>query len=73
MKPTRGQKNVKKIFKAAGLLYPLLNFLSPKNVSTLENVGIAMIHAVEYGYKKHILENLDIAQLARSGLNNMSI
>jgi uncharacterized protein YbjT (DUF2867 family) len=67
MKPTEGQKNVKSIFKAAGMLYPLLKILSPKNVCTLEEVGLAMIHAVETGYPKKILGNRDIAQLAGNG------
>jgi uncharacterized protein YbjT (DUF2867 family) len=64
MKPTKGQKNVKPIFKVLGLLYPLWKVLSPKNVCTLEEVGIAMIQATRIGYAKQILENKDIAQLA---------
>ena len=70
MKPVKGQKNLKPIFKAAGLLYPLLKVLSPRNVCTLEDVGLAMIHAVEVGYQKQILENLDITQLAKTSLSN---
>jgi hypothetical protein len=64
MKPTKGQKNVKTIFKVLGLLYPVWKFLSPKNVCTLENLGLAMIKASLSGFSKQILENLDIAQLA---------
>ncbi|MGA3287222.1 MAG: NAD-dependent epimerase/dehydratase family protein [Bacteroidota bacterium] len=64
MKPTKGQKNVKPLFKMLGLLYPLWKVLSPKNVCTLEEVGIAMIQAARIGYTKQILENKDIAQLA---------
>ena len=66
MKPTKGQKNVKTIFKVLGFSYPVWKFLSPKNVCTLEEVGLAMIWAVRVGYSKPILENLDIAQLART-------
>jgi uncharacterized protein YbjT (DUF2867 family) len=66
MKPTTGQKNVKTIFKVLGYSYPLWKFFSPKNVCTLEEVGLAMIQAVRVGYSKKILENLDIAQLART-------
>ena len=66
MKPTKGQKNVKTIFKVLGFSYPVWKFLSPKNVCTLEEVGLAMIRAVRVGYSKPILENLDIAQLART-------
>jgi uncharacterized protein YbjT (DUF2867 family) len=69
MKPVEDQKNIKPILKAAVLLYPLLKFLSPGNVCTLEDVGLAMIHATQVGYHKHILENLDITQLAKISLN----
>jgi len=65
MKPNEGQKNIKPIMKAAGALYPIFKILSPKNVSTLEDVGLAMIHAAEIGYHKNILENTDIALLAK--------
>lgn len=70
MKPTEGQKNVKPIYKVAGMLYRLIKILSPKNVCTLDEVGLAMIHAVETGYPMKILENRDIAQLAGTGSSN---
>jgi uncharacterized protein YbjT (DUF2867 family) len=69
MKPTGGQRNVKAIFKMLGLLYPVWEVLSPRNVCTLKDLGLAMIRAVEVGYPKHILENKDIAQLAGTGLS----
>jgi uncharacterized protein YbjT (DUF2867 family) len=68
MKPTRGQRNVKVIFRTLGLLYPLWKVLSPTNVCTLKDLGLAMIRVVEGGSPKHILENKDIAHLARTGL-----
>ncbi|MGD1046880.1 MAG: NAD-dependent epimerase/dehydratase family protein [Bacteroidota bacterium] len=70
MKPVEGQKNIKPVFKAAGLLYPLLKFLFSGSACTLEDVGIAMIHAVEIGYHKQILENPDITQLARTRVSD---
>lgn len=66
MKPTKGQKNVKTIMKLVGYSYPLWKFLSPKHACTLEEVGVAMIQAVRVGYSKKILENPDIALLART-------
>ena len=69
MKPVESQKNVKTIFKVMAWLFPLWKFLSPKNVCTLEDVGLAMIHAVEVGYQKQILENTDITRLAKTGLS----
>jgi len=65
MKPVKGQRNVKPIFKVAASLFPLFKVLSPSNVCLLEDLGLAMINAVEFGYKKQILENKDITQLAR--------
>lgn len=76
MKPSKGQKNVKPIFKALGWFYPVWKFLSPKNVCTLEDLGVAMIKASMTGYSKPILENLDITQLAgntRKANNNKRI
>ena len=66
MKPNEGQKNVKPIFKVAGWLYPLWKLLFPKGVCTLEDLGLAMIHAVEMGYPKQILENKDITLFAKA-------
>jgi hypothetical protein len=67
MKPVAGQRNVKIIYKLLGSLYPLWKFLSPKNVCTLEEVGLAMIQVIIRGYPKPILENLDITRLAKTG------
>jgi hypothetical protein len=66
MKPIKGQKNVKTLYRLLGTLYPLWKFLSPKNVCTLEEVGLAMIQAVMVGNHKEILENMDIALLAKT-------
>jgi uncharacterized protein YbjT (DUF2867 family) len=65
MKPTEGQKNVKTIFKVLGFTYPIWKLLSPKNVCTLREVGLAMIQVSRVGYSKRTLENLDIAELAQ--------
>ena len=64
MKPTGGLRNANLISRMAGPLYPIWKALFPKYVCTLENVGLAMIHAAADGYSKQILENFDIAQLA---------
>jgi len=66
MKPTKGQKNVSLLMKALGSTYPIWKTLSPKNVCKLEELGLAMIQAARVGYPKRIIENLDIAQLARA-------
>ncbi len=64
MKPVQGQKNVKPIFRLAAWPYPIWKFLFPGTVCTLEDLGLAMIHAVQDGYSSPVLENSDIARLA---------
>jgi len=65
MKPFKGQKNVKNILKPLIFVIPLL---FPKKVLTLKQVGQAMVHAVQKGYPKTVLEIEDIKILAAAGL-----
>jgi uncharacterized protein YbjT (DUF2867 family) len=67
IKPAESQKNIKSIYKLAKILYPLFRVLSPKYACTMEDLGLAMIHAVTTGYSTRILENRDIALLAGGG------
>ena len=62
MKATKGQNNVKTIYKILG---PLLSPFFPAQTLKLKEVGLAMIHAVSKGYPKQILEVSDIAELAK--------
>ena len=66
MKPSKGQRNVKPLFRVLAWPYPLWKILFPRAVSTIADVGLAMINATLYGYSKKVLENLDIAQLAKA-------
>lgn len=66
MKPTAGQTNVKWYFFAVGWFYPVFHALLPNQVSTLQDVALAMINAVLKGYPKRILEVKDINALARA-------
>ncbi len=66
IKPIKGLRNAYKMSELLGLVYPLWRTLFPKYVCTLEDMGLAMIYAVRIGYSKQILENTDIAQLART-------
>jgi len=65
MKPTEGHRNVKWYYKFIGGLYPLLRVILPNQVSTLSDVGNAMINAVLKGYAKQILEIKDINALGK--------
>jgi uncharacterized protein YbjT (DUF2867 family) len=62
MKPFPGQKNWKPIVK---FLVRVIQFISPKSVLTLQEVGRAMINVVTIGYPKNVLEVSDIRQLAK--------
>lgn len=63
IKPTKGQKNVKLIFKVVAWPYPLWKLLFPRTVCMLQELGLAMINVSLTGYSKRILENVDIARL----------
>jgi uncharacterized protein YbjT (DUF2867 family) len=60
MKPTKGQVNIKPIFK---ILVPVLSPFFFGKTLTMKQVGHAMINAVDHGYTKHVLEIKDIRQL----------
>ncbi len=62
MKATKGQVNVKTIYKIMG---PLIAPFFPAKTLTLKQVGTAMINAVANGYPKQILEVNDIIELAK--------
>ncbi|RZL41435.1 MAG: nucleoside-diphosphate sugar epimerase [Pedobacter sp.] len=62
MTGSKGQKNVKTIYKIIGPL--LAPFLSAKTLKLAE-VGKAMINAVANGYPKQILETEDIYKLSK--------
>lgn len=66
MRATPGQRNIKSYYKLIGCAYPLLHSLLPNQVSTLHDVGIAMVRCVLQGYPKQILEIKDINALAKS-------
>lgn len=66
MKATAAQKNVKGYYKVIGSIYPLLKFLFPNHVSTMKELGLAMINGVTKGYPKSILEVPDIKKLAKA-------
>lgn len=66
MHPTPGLKNTLKMYALLAWAYPLLRKLFPAHVSTLKELGIAMIHSAQKDYKKSILEVRDIVAIADS-------
>ena len=66
MRPSPGQENLKFSYKAIGSLYPILRLIIPNQVSTLKDVGVAMINTILTEYPKQILEVRDLNALAQS-------
>lgn len=64
MEPTPGLKYTHGYYKVMRPLFPLLRVLFPSYVSTLKQVGMAMINVVARGYGKLVLEVVDINALA---------
>lgn len=62
---TKGLKNTLKMYKYVSWLIPVLRVVSPNYISTLRDIGIAMIHSVTKGYPKSVLEVSDIKALAK--------
>ena len=62
MKATKGQVNVKTLYK---ILAPIIAPFYPQKTLSLKQVGQAMINTVLKGYPKQILEVNDIYQLAK--------
>jgi UDP-glucose 6-dehydrogenase len=63
--PSKGLKNVHRYYTVFRLLYPASRVLLPKYVSTLKELGLAMINSVIKGYEKPVLEVKDIVELAK--------
>ena len=64
MRPTPGQRNIPGYYKLIGWLYPIVRPFAPCHVSTLGQVGRAMIRVALHGYPTPILEIRDINTLA---------
>lgn len=67
MYPTKGLKNTLPFYAYIGWLYPVVRPLFPQYVSTLREMGQAMINAVRHGYPRRVLEVSDIVALAKAG------
>jgi uncharacterized protein YbjT (DUF2867 family) len=63
--PEKGMKNVHSGYNLIGFMYPFLRAVVPNIVSTLSELGLAMINSVTKGYEKPVLEVKDILALAK--------
>lgn len=66
LQPTKGMKNVHGYYFLFRIFYPVFRAIIPRYVSTLSELGLAMINSVKMGYDKNILEVRDIIKLAHS-------
>jgi uncharacterized protein YbjT (DUF2867 family) len=64
MKPVPGQKNVKRGYRIARVLYPIAKLFFP--ALSLSQVGTAMLNCVRKGAPKQVLEAVDIGELAQN-------
>jgi len=63
--PTKGLKNTLGFYKYLGWLIPAIKVVGPNFISTLKDLGLAMIRVATYGYNKHVVEVKDINTLAK--------
>jgi uncharacterized protein YbjT (DUF2867 family) len=69
MVATEGQRNVLKYYKYFTWLFPFLKVVSPDMISTMRQVGQAMIYAARNGYEKNVVEVKDIKVLSDRAIN----
>ena len=65
MQPTKGLKNTLSYYKYMDWLYPVLKILFPGFVTTLAELGQAMINVTIRGYDKSVIEVRDILVLSK--------
>jgi uncharacterized protein YbjT (DUF2867 family) len=65
LQPTRGLKNALSFYKYLGWLLPVIRLLAPNHITTLKQLGLAMINSVTKGYEKQIIEVPDIIALSK--------
>lgn len=65
LQATKGLKNTLSYYKYFAWLLPIVRTLAPNIVSSLKELGIAMINSVLQGYEKQIVEVKDIHVLAK--------
>lgn len=65
IRPTKGLINTYLFYKIIDPLFPVFKMLFSKYLTTLKEIGLAMINTVNKGYDKQILEVRDIVELAK--------
>jgi uncharacterized protein YbjT (DUF2867 family) len=60
-------KNTSKLYKYLGWLIPVIKLLFPNGISTLKQLGDAMIDVTLHGYPKTVIEVKDIHAITKAG------
>jgi hypothetical protein len=63
--PTPGLQRTHKFYKYISWLYPLMRKIMPNSVSSLRELGLAMLAVTKFSYDKYIIEVRDIIALAK--------
>ncbi len=63
--PAEGAKNVLPLYKYLGWLAPFIKLVYPNGISTIKQLGEAMIYAAAHGYDKTVIEVKDIHTITR--------
>ncbi len=67
MESTDRQRNVAKYYKYIAWFFPVIKIVLPNIITTMSQVGQAMIYAAQNGYEKNVIEVKDIKILAERG------
>lgn len=65
LQPTKGLHNTLPLYKYLGWLLPVIKNFWPHYITSLQQLGIAMIRAATTGCNKQVLEVIDIQALAQ--------
>lgn len=63
--PTKGLKNTQPYYKYFGWLIPIVKLIYPNGISSLKELGLAMIDVAKEGYVKPTIEVKDIHLIAK--------
>lgn len=64
MESTDKQRNISQYYKYISWLFPVIKIVLPNIITTMSQVGQAMIYAAQFGYEKNVVEVKDIRILA---------
>ena len=66
IEPTKGLKNTLVYYKYLGWLIPIIKLAAPNYITSLNQIGLAMINAAIKGFEKQALEVKDIIALSKA-------